>query len=67
MLAFARGTDLTCVVNFGTSPVGLPTGQAGAGALLLASAPVTARGELPGESAAWIAGTPGTSYVDASA
>ena len=67
VLAFARGTDLTCVVNLGTSPVGLPTGEAGAGALLLASAPVTARGELPGESAAWIAGTPGTWRIDASA
>ncbi|WP_112136189.1 glycoside hydrolase family 13 protein [Glycomyces dulcitolivorans] len=48
-LAFRRGTDLTCVVNFGDAPVDLPAHAE----VLLASAPVV-DGRLPGDAAAWL-------------
>nr|WP_245712174.1 glycoside hydrolase family 13 protein [Glycomyces sambucus] len=48
-LAFRRGTDLTCVVNFGDAPVDLPAHTE----VLLASAE-TGDGRLPGDAAAWL-------------
>ncbi|GEC04220.1 alpha-glucosidase [Streptomyces spinoverrucosus] len=49
VLAFARGDDLVCAVNFGTAPVPAPV----PGAPLLASGPCPDAGVLPGSTAAW--------------
>ncbi|RCW45112.1 uncharacterized protein DUF3459 [Halopolyspora algeriensis] len=50
-LAFRRGsTGLTCAINTSGSPVPLPPGE-----LLLASAPLTGSGELPADTAVWLA------------
>ncbi|WP_344425974.1 alpha-amylase family glycosyl hydrolase [Pseudonocardia ailaonensis] len=50
-LAFRRaGTTLVCALNAGTHPVPLPPGD-----VLLTSAPLTEQGELPPNSAAWLA------------
>ncbi|MEU5871370.1 glycoside hydrolase family 13 protein [Glycomyces sp. NPDC047369] len=48
-LAFTRGADVRCVVNFGDAPIDLP-GHTG---VLLASAPLDG-GRLPGDAAAWL-------------
>ncbi|HEU5127442.1 MAG TPA: glycoside hydrolase family 13 protein [Glycomyces sp.] len=48
-LAFRRGEDLTCVVNFGGAPAALPDHAA----VLIASAEVR-DGRLPGEAAVWL-------------
>ncbi len=48
VLAFTRGDDLVCAVNFGTAPVPAPV----PGTPLLASGPCPP-GELPGSTAAW--------------
>ncbi|MEU6248938.1 glycoside hydrolase family 13 protein [Glycomyces sp. NPDC047010] len=48
-LAFTRGADVRCVVNFGADPVDLPAHTG----VLLASAP-TDGGRLPGDAAAWL-------------
>jgi alpha-glucosidase len=50
VVAFRRGSGLTCVVNLGTEPVTLPDGD-----VVLASGAVSAAGLAPDE-AAWIAG-----------
>jgi alpha-glucosidase len=53
VLCFRRTPgDVVCVVNTGASPAALPPGLS----LLLASAPLTADGQLPGEAAAWFRG-----------
>src|SRR5690606_11697553 len=53
VLAFVRGDDLVCAVNFGTAPVPAPVD----GVPLLASGPCPP-GVLPGSTAAWwITGT----------
>nr|WP_227995688.1 glycoside hydrolase family 13 protein [Glycomyces albidus] len=49
VLAFRRGEDLTCVVNFGDAPAALPAHTE----VLLASAPLE-DGRLPGDTAAWL-------------
>lgn len=49
VVAFRRGSGLRCVVNMGSTPVDLPPGD-----LLIASAP-TQDGQLPPDTAAWIA------------
>ena len=50
VLCFRRTPgNVVCLVNTATSPVPLPSGE-----LLLASAPLTADGSLPGEAAAWL-------------
>ncbi|MFB9662632.1 glycoside hydrolase family 13 protein [Glycomyces mayteni] len=48
-LAFTRGADVRCVVNFGADPVDLPADTG----VLLASAPLE-DGRLPGDAAAWL-------------
>lgn len=48
-LAFRRGEDLTCVVNFDSAPTDLPDHAA----VLIASADIR-DGRLPGEAAAWL-------------
>ena len=53
VLCFRRTPgNVVCVVNTGTSPAPVPSGLE----LLLASAPLTAEGRLPGEAAAWYRG-----------
>ncbi|WP_335988185.1 glycoside hydrolase family 13 protein [Glycomyces sp. MUSA5-2] len=49
VLAFTRGADLQCVVNFGDDPIDLPAHKG----VLLASAPLDG-GRLPGDAAAWL-------------
>ncbi|WP_026925424.1 glycoside hydrolase family 13 protein [Glycomyces arizonensis] len=49
LLAFRRGEDLTCVVNFGDAPAALPEHAA----VLISSAAIQG-GRLPGEAAAWL-------------
>ncbi|NUQ88593.1 MAG: glycoside hydrolase family 13 protein [Glycomyces artemisiae] len=49
VLAFTRGADLQCVVNFGDDPIDLPAHTG----VLLASAPLDG-GRLPGDAAAWL-------------
>ncbi len=49
VLAFDRGLGLQCWVNFGDAPVSLPAGD-----VLVASGPLTAAGELPSDTAAWV-------------
>ncbi|WP_245595503.1 glycoside hydrolase family 13 protein [Glycomyces tenuis] len=49
VLAFRRGEDLTCVVNFGDAPVDLPDHAA----VLIGSAEIQGD-RLPGEAAAWL-------------
>uniref|UniRef100_A0AAU2JZL9 Glycoside hydrolase family 13 protein n=1 Tax=Streptomyces sp. NBC_00049 TaxID=2903617 RepID=A0AAU2JZL9_9ACTN len=50
VLSFRRGTDFTCLVNFGAEPVEVPAHTR----LLLAGGPLTASGLLPGETAVWL-------------
>jgi alpha-glucosidase len=54
VLAFTRGDDdsLVCVVNIGSTTVGLP----GLGEVVLSSGPLSEAGALPPDSAAWYAG-----------
>jgi hypothetical protein len=49
VLAFARGEDFTCVVNFGPDPVDLPSGAC----VLLASSELQG-GALPHDSTVWL-------------
>ncbi len=49
VVAFRRGGGMRCIVNMGPDPVLLPEGE-----VLLSSSPVT-DGELPGDTAAWLA------------
>jgi alpha-glucosidase len=49
VVAFDRGAEFGCIVNFGPDPVALPRGAE----ILLASGPLTADGELPADTAAW--------------
>ncbi|GAB3999453.1 hypothetical protein GCM10029992_28260 [Glycomyces albus] len=49
VLAFRRGEDLTCVVNFGDAPAALPDHTE----VLIASTPLE-DGRLPGDAAAWL-------------
>ncbi|MFZ4718707.1 MAG: glycoside hydrolase family 13 protein [Ilumatobacteraceae bacterium] len=49
VLAFRRGDDLLCVVNFGTGPVELPEHRD----VVVASADLSA-GSLPADAAAWL-------------
>jgi alpha-glucosidase len=51
VLAFSRGEGFTCVVNVSGAPAPLPA----ASDVLLASGPLTAGGELPPGTAAWLA------------
>ncbi|MBW8802847.1 MAG: glycoside hydrolase family 13 protein [Catenulisporales bacterium] len=48
-IAFTRGTDFACVVNFGSAPIPLPAHES----ILLSSAP-TAHGLLEPDTAAWL-------------
>ena len=50
VLSFSRGPGFRCVVNLGPSPVAVP------GTVLLASGPLTGAGELPADTAVWLAG-----------
>ncbi|MCF2528003.1 glycoside hydrolase family 13 protein [Yinghuangia soli] len=49
-LAFRRGDRFACVVNLGPTPVALPRHDA----VLVASGPMAAGGELPADTAAWL-------------
>ncbi|GAB3652264.1 glycoside hydrolase family 13 protein [Glycomyces tarimensis] len=49
VLAFRRGEDLACVVNFGDAPADLPDHEG----VLIASAPLI-DGRLPADAAAWL-------------
>jgi alpha-glucosidase len=49
VIAFQRGPDFACVVNFGSAPVPLPDGD-----VLLTSIPMSGN-ELPSDGAVWIA------------
>ncbi|MEV1083645.1 glycoside hydrolase family 13 protein [Streptomyces sp. NPDC050211] len=49
VLAFVRGDDLVCAVNFTTAPVPAPV----SGTPLLSSGPCPAAGVLPGSTTAW--------------
>ncbi|HSK96238.1 MAG TPA: glycoside hydrolase family 13 protein [Euzebyales bacterium] len=49
-LVFAREPDLVCAVNFGPGPLRLP----GDATVLLSSDPLTDRGALPPDTAAWL-------------
>jgi alpha-glucosidase len=51
VLAFSRGSGFACVVNLSAGPAPLPVGAG----VLLASGPLTADGELPPDTAAWVA------------
>ncbi|AYY12300.1 glycoside hydrolase family 13 protein [Actinobacteria bacterium YIM 96077] len=51
VLAFVREPRFECVVNFGAEPVALPEHQD----VLLASAPLTSDGRLPGDTTVWLA------------
>ncbi|MFL6110907.1 MAG: glycoside hydrolase family 13 protein [Catenulispora sp.] len=48
-LAFARGADFACVVNFGSAPIPLPAHES----VLLSSMPMT-DGQLEPDTAAWL-------------
>lgn len=50
VLAFARGADFACVVNFSAEPVPLPAHER----VLLASGPLEEQTLLPGDTAAWL-------------
>jgi alpha-glucosidase len=50
VLALRSGADVVVVVNFGDAPVALPAHTQ----VLVASAPLTADGELPGDAAVWL-------------
>ena len=50
VLAFRRGVEFGCVVNFGAEPATLPAYSE----ILLASGPLTADGELPSDTAVWL-------------
>ena len=49
VLAFRRGSDVACVVNFGAHPAPLPAGE-----VLLTSNPLLTSTPLPPDTAAWI-------------
>lgn len=48
VLAFRRGSGTRCVVNMGSDPIPMPSGE-----VLLASSPLDGR-ELPGDTAVWL-------------
>jgi alpha-glucosidase len=50
VLAYRRGEDFACVVNFGPQDAVLPEHQE----ILLASGPLTEDGRLPADTAAWL-------------
>ena len=50
VLAFERGSDFVCVVNFGTDAVVLPAHSA----VVTSSIPLEDDGRLPGEAAVWL-------------
>jgi alpha-glucosidase len=52
-LAFIRGKDFGCVVNFGDQPVEIPQELRCAGEVVLASGPVDGNGTLPGDTTVW--------------
>ena len=49
-IVFARDPGFVCAVNFASAPLALPY----AGRVLLTSGPLTRRGEVPQDSAAWL-------------
>jgi alpha-glucosidase len=49
VLAFRRGAQLACIVNFGAAPIQLPAGSE----VLLGSAPLPSHGLEP-DAAAWV-------------
>jgi alpha-glucosidase len=55
VLAFSRGTRISCLANLSAAPVGLPAGAE----VLLASGPLTG-GQLPPDTAAWLRTVPVT-------
>lgn len=54
VIAFQRGDDLACVINFGSTPIDLPPHSA----VLLTSEQLDDDGRLPGDTAAWLRTSP---------
>jgi len=61
VLAFRRGVDFVCVINYNDHPVTLPSGLDAAEPILLsAEAP---SGTLAAAAAAWLRTTPATAHA----